>query len=136
MEIKIVKDRTLSSHDYLMGQESTRVAYQKSLTEVCETFVHVTERLQGTLEFATMFEDTDSIEDRQRIIKRVDDVISTFLKLVNDYYRLEFMLRFKVGAWQSLMQMRKYDEQIQLGFHTIDAMWAVLIGDETDHDEE
>jgi len=98
MEIKIVKDRTLSSHDYLMGQESTRVAYQKSLTEVCETFVHVTERLQGTLEFATMFEDTDSIEDRQRIIKRVDDVISTFLKLVNDYYRLEFMLRFKVGA--------------------------------------
>jgi hypothetical protein len=45
-----------------------------------------------------MFEDTDSIEDRQRIIKRVDDVISTFLKLVNDYYRLEFMLRFKVGA--------------------------------------
>jgi hypothetical protein len=63
-------------------------------------------------------------------------VISTFLKLVNDYYRLEFMLRFKVGAWQSLMQMRKYDEQIQLGFHTIDAMWAVLIGDETDHDGE
>jgi len=44
-----------------------------------------------------LFEDTDSVEDRNRILKQTDEVISTFLKLMNDYYRLELQLRFKCG---------------------------------------
>jgi len=106
------------------------------LKAIRETFEHSVGRLNQQLEFATLFEDADKIEDRQRILKRVDDVITSFLTLVNEYYRMELMLRFKVGARQDIEQMEKYDDEIRNGFQIIDKMRAICIAQVPDSLEE
>lgn len=47
-----------------------------------------------------MFEDTDSAEDWNRMLKLADDAITSFLKLLNDYFRIELQLRLKLGVRQ------------------------------------
>lgn len=69
--------------------------------------------LKNTLELASMFEDTDSADDRQRVLKNTENVISEFFKLVNDCYRLELHLRFKTGKWQSMHEIQEYDNQVE-----------------------
>ena len=82
-----------------LGDDRKREAYLKSIKIVRSSFENAIDRMKNTLELATLFQDTDKIEDRDRILRQADDVMTSFLKLENEYYRLELQLRFKVGYW-------------------------------------
>lgn len=92
------------------------------------------ERLEEILSFATMFEDTDTVEDRNRILRKADEVITTFLKLLNDYYRVELQLRFKCGVRHDSQHKEKYDALILKGLQLIGTFRTVIV--EEIHDPE
>ena len=85
-EIKIVKDRTESEESKQAGIDHAKKVGTKRMTEIREKFAKTVSRLEQQLSTATLFEDTDSIQDRSRILKLADDAITSFLKLVNEYY--------------------------------------------------
>ena len=71
---------------------------------------------------ASLFEDTDPAEDLDRILKQSDGVITDFLTLVADYYRLELQLRFRAGVRQDVGVKGEADILIQAGLALIDTM--------------
>lgn len=79
-----------------------------------------------------MFADTDSADDRTRILKQVDSSISAFLKLVNDCYRLEMQLRFKAGVRQDKKHKEKNDAIILRGLQLIDTYRTVIVEENCD----
>lgn len=94
---------------------------------VRSTFEDVIDRMKNALELASMFEDSDKVEDRDRVLRKADDVITTFLRLVNDYYRLELQLRFKEGIWQDSAIKGEADILIQRGFAVIETMRIQIV---------
>ena len=70
------------------------------------------------------------------MLKLADDAITSFLKLVNEYYIMELQLRFKVGIRQDVEQMEKYDDEIQKGFHIIDETRSIMIAQFPNQSEE
>jgi hypothetical protein len=135
-EITIVKDRTVSEESKQAGIDHAKKVGMKSMTEIREKFAKTVSRLEQQLSTATLFEDTDSIQDRSRMLKLADDAITSFLKLVNEYYRMELQLRFKVGVRQDVEQMEKYDDEVQKGFHIIDETRSIMIAQLPNQSEE
>ena len=97
-EITIVKDRTVSEESKQAGIDHAKKVGMKSMTEIREKFAKTVSRLEQQLSTATLFEDTDSMHDKCRMLKLADDAITSFLKLVNEYYIMELHLRLKVGV--------------------------------------
>ena len=89
-------------------------------------------KLNSTLSLASLFQDTDSAEDRTRILRQADDAISAFLKLVTDYYRAEMQLRFKAGARHGKQHKEQHDEVILSGLQIIDTFRTIIVEEISD----
>ena len=130
--IVVQKDRSVSEHDRKLGLEATRKACLKSLTAASDQLTPAVSKLDSTLSLASLFQDTDSAEDRTRILRQADDAISAFLKLVTDYYRAEMQLRFKAGARHGKQHKEQHDEVILSGLQIIDTFRTIIVEEISD----